>query len=156
MKYDTSFDRIAVKYGLMILVGLIAYFLIMKLLGLIYIVELRVLNMFILTYGIWLALTEYLKQTGDESVYLRTLALGVFTSLTAVMPFALFILFYMQFDATFMQHIVENEMFGRYLNPFIVSFLIFFEGMISGFFIAFTLMQYLKKSPYKGIIKSQT
>jgi hypothetical protein len=155
MKQDTSFDRIAIRYGIMTLVGLVGYFLIMNLLGLIYIVELRIFNLFILTYGIWLALKEYLKQTGDETVYLRTLALGVFTSLTAVIPFALFILFYMQYDTTFMQHIVENEMFGQYLNPFIVSFLIFFEGMISGFFIAFTLMQYLKKSPYKGILKSQ-
>ncbi len=153
MERDTSFDRIAIKYGLMTTLGLTAYFIIMNLLGLIYIVELRIFNIFILTYGVWLALKEYLKQTGDEIVYLQTLALGVFVSLTAVIPFALFVLFYLQYDTAFMQHVVENEMFGQYLNPFIVSFLIFFEGMISGFFIAFTLMQYLKKSPYKSLQK---
>ena len=120
----------------------------MKLFGAIYIVELRIFNLFILIVGVWFALKEFLKQTGDEIVYLRALVLGVFTSLIAVAPFALFILFYLQWDSTFMTYVVENEMFGQYLNPFIVSFLIFFEGTISGFFIAFTAMQYLKKGVY--------
>ena len=152
MEQEVSFDRIAIKYGLLAFLGLVAYFIVMKLLGLIYIVELRAFNMFILTYGVWSALRKYLKQTGNESVYLRTLMLGVFTTLVAVAPFALFVLFYMQIDSTFMQYIIENEIFGRYLNPFIVAFLIFFEGTISGFFIAFTLMQYMKKSMFKRAI----
>jgi len=147
MGQEISFEKIAVKYGVLTLIGLVGYFLVMKIFGLVDIIELRALNFVILTFGVWSALKEFLKQTGDEVVYLRSLALGVFVSLIAVAPFAVFILFYMQFDAAFMQHVIENEMFGQYLNPFIVGFLIFFEGMLSGFFIAFTLMQYLKKSP---------
>lgn len=146
MKNDTTFDRLAIRYGLLTTLGLIAYFLIMKLIGLVHIVELRVFNVMILSYGVWMALKVYIKQTGDEVVYLRTLALGVFTSLAAVLPFAIFIFLYMSWDTEFMQMVIENEWFGRYMNPYIVSFLIFFEGTISGFFIAFTLMQYMKKS----------
>ncbi len=146
MDKNTGFEKIALKYGLLSTAGLIAYFLLMNLVGLAYVVELRYLNFLILSYGIWLALKEYLRQTGDEIVYLRTLALGAFTSLTAALPFAIFIFVYMSNDTVFMQYVVENEMYGQYLNPYIVAFLIFFEGMLSGFFIAFTLMQYLKKS----------
>lgn len=145
---DSKYEKIALKYGIYTFIGLVAYFLAMKLFGVIYIVELRIFNLFILIAGVWFALKEFLRQTGDEVVYLRALMLGVFTSLVAVAPFALFILFYLQWDSTFMTYVIENEMFGQYLNPFIVSFLIFFEGTISGFFIAFTAMQYLKKSVY--------
>lgn len=149
MKDELSFEKIALKYGLLATVGLIVYFLIMKLLGLIYIVELRVFNFLILSYCVWRALTEFIKQTEDEMVYLRTLVLGVFTSLIATLPFAIFIFIYMNYDSAFMAHIIEYEMFGRYLNPYIISFLIFFEGMISGYFIAYVLMQYMKKSYLK-------
>jgi len=146
MKNDSNFDKIAIKYGLLTFLGLIAYFLIMKLVGLVHIVELRVLNLFILSYGVWFAIKQYLKISGNSFVYLQTLALGVFVSLVAVLPFAIFIFFFMSWDANFMQMIITTEWFGQYMNPYIISFLIFFEGMISGFFIAYTLMQYMKKS----------
>ncbi len=146
MKNDSTFDKIAIKYGLLTFLGLIAYFLVMKLVGLMHIVELRVLNLFILSYGVWLAIKQYIKDSEDKFVYLQTLALGVFVSLVAVLPFAIFIFFYMTWDAQFMQMIIANEWFGEYLNPYIISFLIFFEGILSGFFIAYTLMQYMKKS----------
>jgi len=150
MKRNISIENIAIRFGLLTAFGLITYFLIMNLVGLVYIVELRVFNFVILAYGVWLALKKYVNHTGDEIVYLRSLILGVLTSLIAVAPFAIFIFIYMSTDVAFMQHIVENEIFGQYLNPYIVSFLIFFEGMISGFFIAFTLMQYMKKSYIKS------
>ena len=95
MENDTAFDKLAIRYGLLTTLVLIAYFLIMKLIGFVHVVELRVFNMVILTYGIWMALKVYIKQTGDDVVYLRTLALGVFTSLAAVIPFAIFIFIYM-------------------------------------------------------------
>lgn len=42
--------------------------------------------------------------------------------------------------------IKENEPFGRYLNPFIVTFMIIFEGMISGLLASYISLQYLRPS----------
>jgi len=139
-----SIEKTATKYGLIIFISLVAYFLFMKLVGLSEIHELRALNFFILFLGIWKALTFYKKATTLS--YFEGIGLGSLVAIIGVVPFALFIFFYLQVDTQFMISIVENEAFGQYLNPYILAFLIAFEGGISGVLISFGMMQYLKKS----------
>lgn len=135
---------IALKFGMIILFFLIGFFFLMKLIGLVHIVELRSLNFFIMVAGVWLAIKAYKKDQPNGIAYMDGLGLGIRTILYAVIPFALFILIYLSVDTSFMESIRLNEMFGAYLNPFVLSFLIAFEGAISGFFIAYTILQYEK------------
>ena len=62
-------NRIPEKYGLQIAAGLIVFFLIMKFLGLGHMTELRLLNLVILTAGIYLALKKF-KETHSRTVKL--------------------------------------------------------------------------------------
>ena len=137
-------EKVAIKYGLIVFVGLTAYFLLMKTVGLFEIHELRALNFFILFAGVWKGLTSQ-RKTGHLS-YFEGIALGSLIALIAVIPFALFIFFYLQIDTQFMDKIIATEAFGEFLNPYILSFLIAFEGGISGVLVSFGMMQYLKKS----------
>ena len=141
---DITSEKVAVKYGLIIFVSLVAYFLVMKFVGLFEIHELRGLNFLILITGIWRALTVYKKQ-GSLS-YFDGIGLGSLTTIIGVVPFSVFIFFYLQADAQFMANIMANEAFGQYLNPYILAFLISFEGSISGVLVSFAMMQYLKRS----------
>ena len=141
---NLSLQKVATKYGLIIFISLVLYFLIMKWVGLFEIHELRGLNFFILIAGIWKALTYYKQE--KELSYFDGIGLGALTSVIAVIPFALFIFFYLQVDSQFMANIVANEAFGQFLNPYILAFLIAFEGAISGVFVSFGMMQFLKKS----------
>lgn len=143
-KDKTSVESIALKYGLFTALGLTSFFLFMYVIGLSDIIELRSLNFFILITMLWLAIKAYMKDH-PGNVYMQTLGLGVMTTAIGVIPFAIFIFIYLQVDTEFMTYIVENEMFGQYLNPYILGFLIAFEGCLSGFFISFALMQYLKR-----------
>ncbi len=143
-KDKTSEEYLAVKYGLLTFLGLVAYFLLMKLIGLVHVVELRSLNFIIMVTGVWLAFRQYKKTHKKGLAYFNGLGLGIKTTVISVVPFALFIFFYLQLNPSFMQVIKENEMFGYQLNPYLLAFLIAFEGSLSGFFIAFTLMQYMK------------
>ncbi len=140
---NISLEKVAIKYGLMVFGSLVLYFLVMKWLGLFEIHELRGLNFFILIVGIWKALTYYKKEANLE--YFEGIGLGALTSVIAVIPFALFIFFYLQADTQFMANIKATEAFGQYLNPYILAFLIAFEGGISGVMVSFGMMQYLKK-----------
>ncbi len=140
----TSKSYLAVKFGLSTFLGLVAYFLLMKLVGLVHVVELRSLNFIIMVTGVWLAFRQYNKIHKPGLTYFNALGLGIQTTAFSVIPFALFIFCYLQFNPSFMQVIKENEMFGYQLNPYLLSFLIAFEGCLSGFFIAYTLMQYMK------------
>ena len=56
-------NRIPEKYGLQIAAGLILFFLIMRILGLGHMTELRLLNLLILTAGIFLALKKIQADT---------------------------------------------------------------------------------------------
>ena len=115
----------------------------MKFVGLFEIHELRGLNFFILIIGVWRALTYYRKRKVLE--FFEGIGLGSLTAFIGVIPFALFIFFYLQTDTQFMANIVANEAYGEYLNPYILAFLITFEGGISGVLVSFGMMQYLKK-----------
>lgn len=145
LKDKTSKEYIAVKYGLITFGGLVAYFLIMKIVGLVHVVELRSLNFIIMITGVWLAFKEYKKSHPKGLGYFDGLGLGIQTTAISVIPFALFIFFYLQLNPAFMELIKANEMFGYQLNPYLLAFLIAFEGSLSGFFIAFALMQYMKR-----------
>ena len=140
---NLSVEKVAVKYGLIIFATLVAYFLFMKLVGLFEIHELRGLNFFILFIGVWKALTHFKKNSNLE--YFEGIGLGSLTALIGVIPFAVFIFFYLHADPQFMANIIANEAYGEYMNPYILAFLIAFEGGISGVLVSFGMMQYLKK-----------
>jgi len=43
----------------------------------------------------------------------------------------------------FMQWIVDNEPMGRYLNPYMLSFIILLEGVFSGLLVTFVLLNWI-------------
>ena len=54
-----------------------------------------------------------------------------------------FVFFYVSFlDTSLMTSIVENEPMGRFLNPYMVSFIIALEGVFSGLLVTFIAMNY--------------
>ena len=57
-------DRIPEIYGTLITLGLIVYFFIMYAAGLIHVIELRLLNVFIMLAGVYYALKQF-KRTHD-------------------------------------------------------------------------------------------
>ncbi len=144
-----TIQDIAIRYGLMTTVGLTAYFLICKLVGLVHILELRGLNAMFLVGGIYMAIRRY-KKYNDSATYLEGMGIGLLTSAVAVLPFALFIFIYLQLDQGFLNYIKEQDSFGQHLNPYILSFIIALEGFFSGMILTFIIMQYMKRSHLKG------
>ena len=75
--------------------------------------------------------------------YFRGLITGVSTAAVGSLVFALFLFVYMKLDTAMMQSIIENEPMGRYLNPYMGAFIVALEGVFSGFFVTFLLMNYV-------------
>ncbi|MBX2965665.1 MAG: DUF4199 domain-containing protein [Cyclobacteriaceae bacterium] len=144
MNVFTNPNQLHVNYGLKIAAGLIAYFLIMKFSGLLNIVELRLLNLFILVGGIYMALKKFQQSHGQHINYFRALITGVATGAIASLVFAAFLFLYVQFlDQGFMQYIIDHEPMGRFLNPYMVSFIVALEGVFSGLLVTFVLINYI-------------
>ncbi len=137
--------RISEKYGLLTAGGLIVYFFLMKILGLVHVVELRALNIFILAGGILLALRAFKKVKPDTFEYFPALGTGALTSIVACAVFSLFTFFYLNIiDPSLMEAIIENDPMGRYLNPYLASVIISVEGIASGLLITFIIVNYME------------
>ena len=136
-------NRIPENYGLRIAAGLIVYFVIMKVVGLSHHVELRLLNLVILTVGVYMALKKFKLTHTDHLNYFRGLIMGVATAGIGSLIFGIFLFVYMQLDTGMMQSIVENEPMGRYLNPYMSAFIVVLEGFFSGLLVTFVLLNWV-------------
>jgi hypothetical protein len=138
-------EKTAIKWGILTFLGLGAYFLAMKLLGFIHILELRVLNAGIMFGGCYMAIRE-IRNNLDEFNYFKGLGTGLLTAFTAASLFTLFGILYLEvINPEFMVELKEKEPLGHLLNPYLASFQIFIEGSASGFSISYAIMQYMKK-----------
>lgn len=143
MSFFRDPNRIPQSYGLRIALGLIVYFVVMHLVGLSHRVELRLLNLLILVAGVYLALQKF-RETHDAHLnYFRALVTGVSTAAIGSSLFAVFLFIYMNVDEALMTSIRNNEPMGRYLNPYIASFIVALEGFFSGLLVTFILINFV-------------
>lgn len=140
-------ERIGVRYGLLTLLGLIAYFLIMQSVGLGHVIELRFLNFIILAYGIYYGIMKLKAQTNEDDFYFRGLAEGVLISIVSVIPFAAFVSLYLEYiDPNLMNEIRQNVPISGYINGFSTFVVINLEGFASGVVISYVVMQYFSST----------
>lgn len=143
MSFLNNPNRIPENYGLRLAAGLILYFVAMKALDLAHIIELRLLNLFILVAAIWFALKKFKNTHHQHLNYFRGLATGVGTGAIGSILFALFMFVYMTVDSSMMQAIIDKDPMGRYLNPYMAAFIIALEGVFSGLLVSFVLINYV-------------
>lgn len=137
-------DRIPEIYGTLITLGLIVYFFAMYAAGLVHVIELRLLNLFILLGGIYYAMKQYKRTHAGHLNYFRALSLGVATATIGASTFAAFLLIYLKIDHNLMTSIIEQEPMGRFLNEYIAAAVVTMEGVFSGFTMTYLLLNYVE------------
>jgi hypothetical protein len=143
---SASVERIGLVTGLITSLALIAYFMLMKALGLSHILELRFFNFVIMAIGLYVGISYYKRSVPfSQEFYLKGLAQGAMITLVAVVSFALFISFYLHyFDRELMEHI-RMTFRTQKIDGFSIFTAVFMEGLASGMIITFCAMQYLKR-----------
>lgn len=143
---NVSFQNIAVKYGLLIGVAHIVYFLLMRLLSLINIVELSYLSGLFLVAGIVMAISKYKRIKGNVINYFEGLGIGVVSAFVSSLMLALFlVLFVTVFDNTFLNSLSASALFPQGLSVLTMFWITVAHGTWPGFFIAFIAMQWFKR-----------
>lgn len=137
-------DRIPEIYGTIIALALIVYFFLMYAFGLVHVIELRLLNLFIMLGGIYAALKQYKRTHAGHLNYFRGLTTGVATATIGASTFAAFLLIYLKIDQNLMASIIENEPMGRYLNEYIAAAVVTLEGVFSGSTVTYLLLNYVE------------
>lgn len=138
--------KLPIKYGALTAVGLIAYFLLMKVFGLETNFFLRIFNFVFIIAGVYLLLNAMFKASDNEFSYFAGLGAGMVMTVTAIIFFLVFLGAYVTYiDPKFMEVLEDSQMWGADLELFEIAFAIFVEGLASGLIISFALMQYFKK-----------
>ena len=136
-------NQIPTNYGIKIAGGLTVYFLLMQVIDKHHHVELRLLNLVILSIGIYYALKKFKNTHQDHMNYFRGLITGVATGSIGSILFAAVLFVYMKLNTTLMQSIIDNEPMGHYLNAYIASFIVALEGVFSALLVTFVLLNYV-------------
>jgi hypothetical protein len=143
MSIFTDPNKIPLNYGLKIAGGLIAYFVIMNLIGLGNHVELRLLNLFILAAGIFFGLKKFKESHEDHLNYFRALVTGVAIGAVGSALFGFVLFIFMSLNTEFMTSMMENEQMGLHLNAYMASFIVVLEGVFSGLLVTFVLINWV-------------
>jgi hypothetical protein len=134
----------ALYVGIFTSMALIAYFMIMRAIGLVHVMELRLFNFLILLAGITWVMREHAKLTEKHYNYFQTLGKGLMTVLIAVGIFSVFIFCYLSIDTQMLYMMKQNSLMGNFLTPYTGALGVFGEGTSSGFFMSYILLSYIK------------
>lgn len=145
--FSKLWRTIPVKNGLIMFICLVAYFLLMRVLGYAGLHWLRALNVIFVFLLIRNAISTYKNNAGAS--YYDDFAdffwIGVRTSLLGIGLFAAFIAIYLdKLDPQFMADLAINESFGGEITPVSAGVIIFIEGIASALICTFAYIQLVK------------
>lgn len=135
-----------VKYGLLVAATLIAYFLIIRLLGLHDNHWLRVLNGVIVAYGIHAVIKKKKALEGDEFEYFSGFGIGILTGVVATFGFVVFMGVYLfHIEPLFAERLLKH-IAGSIGGPEILLLILGIEGVSSSVILSLMFMQKFKIS----------
>lgn len=146
--FDKAWRKIPNRYGVILMLSLIGYFLLMRVSGLGHVYWLRALNALILFGMLWAAIKRY-KNSSDASPYndfFNYFKISMRTALIGIAGFAVFIAIYLDIlDPGFLEEVKEQEQLSPYLTSVTAAGIIFIEGFGSAFVCSYLAIQVLKR-----------
>ena len=140
-------DRIVWRQSILIYLGIVGWFLFMKILGLDQIAELRLVNFVFVFWGINSAIGLNIKNQ-NQADYLSNFSLAITTAATALVMVCISLVIYLEFiDPSFLQ-VVEDSGFFMPSNNLSVLEMVFgiaVEGFASSVIASLILMQFWKR-----------
>ncbi len=139
--------KISIKYGLIVAITLIAYFLILKLFGLHDNPWLRLMNGVVMCLGIYYAVKYYKLSFVEDFTYINGAKTGLLTGFVATVIFTLFMAVYMfHIDVPFTERLIGDWFSNYEVSANLLVFIIFIEGLASTVVLSLAFMQLFKKS----------
>lgn len=140
-------NKIHIRYGIIIAIVLIAYFLILRVFGLHENPWLRLLNGAIMAYGIYAVIRLKKLLQGDKFEYYSGFKTGIYTGFLATIIFVACMSVYMfHLDPGFPEKIMKGWMEDYNQGPGILVFILTVEGFASTVILTLTFMQKFKPS----------
>lgn len=138
--------KIYSRYGILIAIILIAYFLLSKLMGLHQYYALSAVNGLIYGVGLYLAIKKF-GDSENEMKFEKGFELGLFTGAVATVIFTIFMAIYMyQIDTDFAAAFMDQWGLEYNSGTLVLLISILIMGFVTTLVLTFSFMQLLKKS----------
>jgi hypothetical protein len=142
---NVSYQKVSIKYGILVGIAHIIYFLLMRVFGLLHIVELSFLSALFLIVGICVAIVRFKRAKNGMINYFQGLAIGATVGVVSSTVLALFLVLYISlFDATYLQNLQASSYFPEGLSMLSLFVITIIYGSWPGFWLAFIAMQWYK------------
>lgn len=139
--------KIHVRYGIILAITLIFYFLFVRLFNMHENPWLRLFNGAIMAYGIYAAIKLKRILEADKFTYYKGFRTGMFTGFLATLIFVAFMAVYMfHLDPEFPLRILDTWMKDYNQGPGILIFVLTIEGLASALVLTLAFMQKFKPS----------
>ncbi|MDX5418179.1 MAG: DUF4199 domain-containing protein [Hymenobacteraceae bacterium] len=143
---NVTYQMVATKYGIYVGIAHIAYFLIMRLFGLLHIVELSFFSGLFLIIGIVVAISKFKKIRNGMINYFQGLGIGATVGVVSSSILAVFLAIYISLlDATYLANLQASALFPESISLLWLFILTIVYGTVPGFLIAFIAMQWFKR-----------
>ncbi|WP_298548448.1 DUF4199 domain-containing protein [uncultured Aquimarina sp.] len=140
-------STIPVKYGVMIAIGLIAYFLILSLIGVQTNPIFSLGNGIIVAFGLYKAIKDYKLEKGNAFEYQKGFMAGLFTGFNATLIFTVFFAIYVtNINTNFLPEMLANWSSHYHVGVGIVVFVAAIMGFATTFVLTLSFMQLFKDS----------
>ncbi|QHI37183.1 hypothetical protein IMCC3317_25610 [Kordia antarctica] len=140
-------EKKSIKYGGFIALGLIAYFLLVRLLGLHENPWLRLLNGVIVAFGIYKVIKDIKAESGASFNYFDGFKAGIISGFVATLIFTFFMGIYIfHIDTEFAEKIMAMSLGSVASEPGLLLFIILIEGFSSTVILSLLFMQKFKPS----------
>ncbi|HEY4651123.1 MAG TPA: DUF4199 family protein [Pontibacter sp.] len=144
-----TYQKVSLKYGILVGIAHIVYFLIMGVLGLHHVVELSFLSSVFLVIGIVMAISKFKRAKNGMINYFQGLAIGATVGVVSSTILALFLVLYITvFDATYLAHLQASAFFPQSISLLALFVLTIIYGSWPGFWLAFIAMQWFKRADH--------
>ncbi|MDY8135048.1 DUF4199 domain-containing protein [Aquimarina sp. 2201CG5-10] len=140
-------STIPVKYGVLIAIGLIIYFLILSLVGFQTNPIFSLGNGIIVAFGLYYAMKNYKLEKGNTFEYQKGFMAGLFTGFNATLIFTIFFAIYVtNINTNFLPEMLANWSSHYHVGVGIVVFIAAIMGFATTFVLTLAFMQLLKES----------
>lgn len=134
--------KAALRYGLYLFLALLAFFLIMQVMGYGERYDFRIFNVVIQIVIVYLGVRSYARSAPDEYNYLSGTMAGILVTLVGVIPFAIFQMINLSVNPALMNTLQEAfPVFADYLNPFTAGLIVLAEGTAVGLVLSYLCMR---------------
>jgi hypothetical protein len=140
-------ERKIIKYGGLLALGLISYFLIVRMFGLHENPWLRLFNGVIIAFGIYKVIKNVKKESGVNFNYFEGFKAGIFSGFVATILFTFFMAIYIfHIDVAFGEKIMAMSLGSVATEPGLLLFVILIEGFASTVVLCMLFIQKFKPS----------